>query len=100
LIDWHACDLFPKSWADLVVVLRCERTDVLWDRLKARDYPEAKLQENLDAEIFGVLAEEARDAFDEGVVVELKSETVEDVDANCDRIMEWAETWKEEHHQS
>lgn len=36
LIDWHACDLFPKSWADLVVVLRCERTDVLWDRLKAR----------------------------------------------------------------
>lgn len=36
LIDWHACDLFPKSWVDLVVVLRCERTDVLWDRLKAR----------------------------------------------------------------
>jgi broad-specificity NMP kinase len=36
LIDWHACDLFPKSWVDLVVVLRCERTDILWDRLKAR----------------------------------------------------------------
>jgi adenylate kinase len=36
LIDWHACDLFPKSWVDLVVVLRCERTEVLWDRLKAR----------------------------------------------------------------
>jgi adenylate kinase len=36
LIDWHACDLFPKRWVDLVVVLRCERTDALWDRLKAR----------------------------------------------------------------
>ena len=36
LIDWHACDLFPRSWVDLVVVLRCERTDVLYDRLKAR----------------------------------------------------------------
>ena len=36
LIDWHACDLFPKRWVDLVVVLRCERTEVLWDRLKAR----------------------------------------------------------------
>ncbi len=36
LIDWHACDLFPKSWVDLVVVLRCEKTDVLYDRLKAR----------------------------------------------------------------
>ncbi len=36
LIDWHACDLFPRSWVDLVVVLRCERTDLMWDRLKAR----------------------------------------------------------------
>jgi adenylate kinase len=62
-----------------------------------RDYAETKLQENLDAEIFGVLAEEAREAFDEGVVVELKSETVEDIDANCERILEWVETWKKEH---
>ena len=36
IIDWHACDLFPKSWIDLVVVLRCAKTEVLWDRLKAR----------------------------------------------------------------
>ena len=36
LIDWHACDLFPKAWIDLVVVLRCEKTEVLWDRLMAR----------------------------------------------------------------
>jgi adenylate kinase len=62
-----------------------------------RDYAEAKLQENLDAEIFGVLAEEAREAFDEGMVVELKSEAVGDADANCERILEWVKTWKEEH---
>jgi adenylate kinase len=62
-----------------------------------RDYAEAKLQENLDAEIFGVLAEEAREAFDEGMVVELKSETVGDADANCERILEWVKSWKEEH---
>lgn len=36
LIDWHACDVFPRSWVDLVVVLRCGRTDILWDRLSAR----------------------------------------------------------------
>lgn len=36
LIDWHACDLFPKSWIDLVVVLRCPSTSVLYDRLSAR----------------------------------------------------------------
>jgi adenylate kinase len=36
LIDWHACDFFPRNWVDLVVVLRCGRTDLMWDRLKAR----------------------------------------------------------------
>ena len=35
LVDWHACDLFPKSWIDLVVVLRVDST-LLFDRLKAR----------------------------------------------------------------
>jgi broad-specificity NMP kinase len=35
IIDWHACDLFPKSWIDLVVVLRVDSTQ-LYDRLKAR----------------------------------------------------------------
>ena len=62
-----------------------------------RAYAETKLQENIDAEIFGVLAEEAREAFDEEMVVELKSETVEDVDSNCERILHWIERWREEH---
>jgi adenylate kinase len=35
LIDWHACDLFPRSWIDLVVVLRVESSK-LFDRLSAR----------------------------------------------------------------
>ena len=35
IIDWHACDLFPKSWIDLVVVLRVG-SSTLYDRLKAR----------------------------------------------------------------
>ena len=96
LIDWHACDLFPKRWIDLVVVLRCEDTKVMYDRLKARGYEGGKLNENVDAEIFGVVAEEAREGFDEGQVVELKSETVEDVEANCERVMTWVERWREE----
>lgn len=60
-----------------------------------RDYPEAKLQENLDAEIFGVLLEEAKDAFDEQMVVELKSEVAEDVEQNCERILQWIQTWRQ-----
>jgi len=35
IIDWHACDLFPKSWIDLVVVFRAD-TEVLYDRLTQR----------------------------------------------------------------
>lgn len=35
IIDWHACDLFPESWIDLVVVLRVDST-TLYDRLAAR----------------------------------------------------------------
>lgn len=59
-----------------------------------RDYKAAKLEENLDAEIFGVLLEEAREAFDEEIVVELNSEKDEDVESNCARIVAWLEAWK------
>lgn len=59
-----------------------------------RDYPDKKLQENLDAEIFGVLSEEARESYDEEVVVELKSETDSDIEGNCERIGQWIENWK------
>lgn len=61
---------------------------------ECRDYPEAKLQENLDAEIFGVLLEEAKDAFDEDIVIELKSETVEDVEKNAEQILQWIQAWR------
>jgi adenylate kinase len=52
------------------------------------------LQENLDAEIFGVLLEEAREAFDEEIVVELNSEKDDDVENNCARIATWVDSWK------
>ncbi len=35
IIDWHACDVFPRSWIDLVVVLRVESA-TLYDRLVER----------------------------------------------------------------
>jgi adenylate kinase len=54
------------------------------------------VQENLDAEIFGVLLEEAREAFDEEMVVELQSETAEDAEANSERILQWIQTWRKD----
>ncbi|KAF4634654.1 hypothetical protein G7Y89_g3453 [Cudoniella acicularis] len=93
IIDWHACEVFPKSWIDLVVVLRVDST-VLYDRLKARNYAENKLQENLDSEIMEVLLQEARDAYDEEIVVELRSDTAEEMENNIERIESWITNWK------
>lgn len=96
IIDWHACDLFPRSWVDLVVVLRVDST-TLYDRLEARNYPEVKLQENLDSEIMEVLLQEAREAFDEEIVVELTSNSSEEMESNIDRIEAWIRQWKADH---
>ncbi|MCJ1275662.1 factor activating pos9 [Puttea exsequens] len=92
IIDWHACDLFPRSWIDLVAVLRTDSTK-LYDRLEARQYPENKMQENLDSEIMEVLLEEARESYDEEIVVELRSDEVEDIEANVERIEAWVIDW-------
>ncbi|KAH6686138.1 POS9-activating factor FAP7 [Plectosphaerella plurivora] len=94
LIDWHACDLFPESWIDLVVVLRVDST-TLYDRLTERKYPEAKLQENLDSEIMEVLLAEAREAFAPEIVVELTSNTADEMEANVGRVESWMGQWKE-----
>ncbi|ERT02337.1 transcription initiation factor TFIID subunit 9 [Sporothrix schenckii 1099-18] len=95
IVDWHACDLFPVSWVDLVVVLTAD-TESLYDRLALRKYPEAKMQENIDAEIMQVLLQEAHEAFDEGMVVELASNTPDDMEANVDRIVAWVAQWRKD----
>ncbi|KAF8473839.1 AAA domain-containing protein [Kalaharituber pfeilii] len=92
IIDWHSCDLFPKSWIDLVVVLRTDNT-ILYDRLTERNYPEVKLQENIDAEIMEVILEEALEAYDEEIVIELQSDKAEDMENNVDRMAAWVKNW-------
>ena len=93
IIDWHACDLFPTGWIDLVVVLRADSAP-LYDRLTARHYGEAKLQENVDAEIMEVVADEARQSFEAEIVVELQSNTIEDLQSNVERIQAWILNWE------
>ncbi|KAI9826871.1 MAG: factor activating pos9 [Thelocarpon impressellum] len=94
IIDWHACDLFPKSWIDLVVVLRTDST-LLYDRLASRGYASEKLEENMDSEIMQVLLEEARGSYDEEIVVELRSNDAEDIEGNVERIETWIKNWRQ-----
>lgn len=100
VLDWHSTAGFAVRWVDLVVVLRCEETSVLYDRLASRGYKDEKVQENMDAEIFGVVSEEAREGWgdeQEGRVVELKSVEAEDIEENAERILQWVKNWIKDH---
>lgn len=44
-----------------------------------------------------MLLQEAREAFDEEVVVELTSSSSEDMESNIDRIEAWIKQWKTDH---
>lgn len=88
IIDWHVCDIFPERLIDLVVVLRTDNT-VLYDRLKKRDYAENKIEENIDAEIMQVILDEAREAYDSEIVIELFSNDVDEMESNVERIAAW-----------
>ena len=79
--DFHVCEIFPERWFDLVLVLRT-KTDVLFDRLSARGYPEKKRSENMEAEIMQVILDEAREAYAKEIVHEVASNTIEDMENN------------------
>lgn len=76
-------------------MLRTDSTK-LYDRLRARNYPEQKLQENLDSEIMEVLLDEARESYDEEIVVELRSDEADDIEGNVGRIKTWMKHWKQD----
>jgi len=70
-------------------------TTILYDRLKARNYSEVKIQQNMDAEIFQELLEEAKGAFAEEIVQEVRSDDLEELDANVERVIAWVEAWRD-----
>jgi broad-specificity NMP kinase len=89
IIDHHGSDLFPPSWFELVVVLQCSQTEVLYDRLAARGYSEQKITENMECEIMRVCLDEALDSFDEDQVLVLESCSLDDMERNVEKLEEW-----------
>lgn len=94
ILDWHTCDVWPERWVDLVVVLRCDH-GMLWERLEKRGYPLKKIQENNEAEIMGVVADDARESYPAEAVVELRSQESGDVEENVERIIQWIAAWRQ-----
>lgn len=67
------------------------RTDngTLYSRLQNRGYSEKKLAENMESEIMQVILDEAREAYAEEIVVELPSNSTEDIESNVQRVLQW-----------
>jgi adenylate kinase len=87
VVDYHSCELFPERWFKLVVVLRAS-TEVLHDRLTQRGYSDTKRDENMEAEITGVVEEEARDSYAANVVLVRENNTLDDMMETVGRIGE------------
>jgi len=92
VVDYHSCDFFPERWFDLVIVLQTDN-GVLYERLEKRGYPQAKITENVECEIMMVLLEEASESYRKEVVVALPSNTVEDMESNVSRIVQWVQAY-------
>lgn len=58
------------------------------------------MQENLDVEIMEVLLQEARDSYDEEIIIELMSNGLDDMDCNIERIKSWLSQWKMDNTES
>lgn len=93
IVDYHGCDFFPKRWFDAVFVLRTN-TDLLYDRLASRGYEGKKLEDNVQCEIFQVLVDEAKSAYDEEIVHELMSDTPDQMEDNLEKISTWIQNWR------
>jgi broad-specificity NMP kinase len=96
VVEHHSPEMFPERWFDLVLVLRCE-TEQLFDRLSRRGYGKRKLDENMSAEIVGVVEEEAREAYAREVVHAVPSNSPADVDTAVDQVLLWARNWLADH---
>ena len=96
IVDFHGAELFPERWFDLVLVLRAEN-NVLYPRLQSRCYSEKKLTENMEAEIMQVVLDEAHESYREDIVIELRSDTLEDIESNVQRVLQWMQQWAADH---
>lgn len=62
-----------------------------------RNYSLKKIQENNEAEIMQTVLDEARGSYAQEIVIELKSETTEDLESNVERLVQWVKAWRRDH---
>jgi len=69
VIDSHLSHFLPKKYVDRCIITICELPE-LKKRLEKRGYKASKVRENLDAEIFDSIAEEAKELGHEVFIID------------------------------
>ena len=69
IIDSHLSHYLPKKYVDLCIVTKCNLKE-LENRLKKKKYSKSKIRENLDAEIFDVCLNEAKENGHKVIVID------------------------------
>lgn len=60
------------------------------------NYKQHKIAENNEAEIMGVVAEEAYESYAPEAIVTLQSESTEDMESNVERLSTWVSAWRQQ----
>ncbi|TKR92414.1 hypothetical protein L596_007070 [Steinernema carpocapsae] len=92
VIDYHATSFFPERYFDIIVVLRTDNT-LLFDRLTARGYSAEKIRENVECEIFGTIADEVKEYYPNGRILEVESNTLDDCRRTVATLGEFITKW-------
>jgi adenylate kinase len=99
LFDFHSADVFPQDYFDLIVLMRCEN-EILYKRLEARGYKQEKITENIECEIFEEVKLDIEDHYaNPDLVLELRNEKQEDMEANLQTTINWLINYKNTHAQ-
>ncbi|CAB4070177.1 AK6 [Lepeophtheirus salmonis] len=65
---------FMGTWDDKGTCIHWRaETSILYDRLEGRGYKDAKLEDNVQCEIFQTILDEAKESYEESIVFELSS---------------------------
>jgi len=56
--------------------------------------------ENNESEIMQTVLDEARESYADEIIVELQSESTEELESNVGRIVAWIEAWQKNHSES
>lgn len=88
LLEHHSSEWFPERWFSRVVVLRCT-TNQLYQRLEARGYTPAKVQENVQAEIMNICVDEALESYDHSIVSVFENNSERDLEEIVRDLRAW-----------